>query len=214
MAAGLLRQPLVTSGTSSSWLVASTQGLSIDSAETWDELAERVDAVPPDAKVRGMFLSEVHRLVPRLVKSRPRYIPFSMYPVGEYMHALLRAARARHPHKTPASALLELGFGVYSLFASSLAGTAILAAASSDFTRVCHAAPKAYAVTLNPGTVKVVTVSANEAVIQLRDVWVFPEIFHTGIWLGAMQACNLHGRIEVVRRSPCDADYHMDWRRR
>jgi uncharacterized protein (TIGR02265 family) len=195
-------------------LVASTEDLNVESTETWDSLSERIEIVPAEAKVRGMFLSEVHRLVPRLVTSRPRYIPFTLYPVREYMQLLVRAAWARHPSKPASSALLELGFGVYSLFASSIAGTAILAAAGSEFVRICKAGPKAYAVTLSPGEIKLGAISANEATIQLRDVWVFPEIFHTGIWLGAMRACKLRGRIEVTRNSLCDVDYRMSWERR
>src|SRR5579872_1878940 len=190
-------------------LFATTDDLHIESSETWESLAQRIETVPTEAKVRGMFLSEVHRLVPRLVTSRPRYVPFTLYPVREYMQLLVRAARARHPSKPAASALLELAFGVYGLFASSLAGTAIMAAAGSDFLRVCKAGPKAYAVTLSPGEIRLGELSANEATIRLRDVWVFPEIFHTGIWLGAMRACKQRGSIEVTQVSLCDVDYHM-----
>jgi uncharacterized protein (TIGR02265 family) len=193
--------------------IASSESLKVDHPETWEDLEARIAKVPPDAKVRGMFLSEVHRLVPRLNATRPRYIPFTMYPVREYMGLLLRATRARHPSKPPASALLELGFGVYSLFAESLAGTAIMAATNSDFARVCQAGPKAYGITLSPGSINVVHVGANEAMLQLRDIWVFPEVFHTGIWLGAMMSCKVRGTIEVTRWSPCDVDYHMHWRR-
>ena len=76
-----------------------------------------------DAKIRGMFLSEALRLAPRLVKSatqQTRYVPFSLYPVQDYMRLLLRIAAARSPSKSAGTALLELGFGVYSQFASSI----------------------------------------------------------------------------------------------
>jgi len=188
----------------------------IDAADDWPDLAARIDAAPEDAKVRGMFLSEGLRLAPKSVKSnvRTHYVPFSLYPVREYMQLLLQIARARYHSKPAASALLELGFGVYSQFASSIAGAAIFATVEQDFRRVCELSPKAYSVTLKPGGTEVVYAAPNDAVVKLRDVWVYPDIFHAGIWLGAMDACGVSGSIEVRRHSLSDVDFHMHWQQR
>jgi hypothetical protein len=59
-----------------------------------------------------------------------------------------------------------------------------------------------------------VRAAKGEALVRLRDVWVFPEIFHCGIWLGAMDACDARGSIEVTSHSPCDADFMMRWEQR
>jgi uncharacterized protein (TIGR02265 family) len=134
--------------------------------------------------------------------------------VSEYMDLLLRIARARSASKSAATALLELGFGVYSQFASSIAGTALFSVAQLDFKRICELSPKAYSITLKPGRTEVIRASTNEAVVRLRDVWVYPDIFHAGIWLGAMDACRVSGTIEVKRRSLNDAEFHMQWQSR
>jgi uncharacterized protein (TIGR02265 family) len=214
----LLRSQAVLSNirVASDPLLASSNGRSIDAADDWVDLAGRIESVPEDAKIRGMFLSEALRLAPRLVKSniRTHYIPFSLYPVREYMRLLLRIARARYHSRPAASALLELGFGVYSQFAASMAGTAIFAMAQLDFKRVCELSPKAYSVTLKPGRTEVVHAALNDSVVKLREVWVYPDIFHAGIWLGAMEACGVTGSIEVIRHSLSDVDFHMKWQRK
>jgi len=127
---------------------------------------------------------------------------------------LLRIAAARSPSKSAATALLELGYGVYSQFASSIAGTAIFAMAQLDFRRVCELSPKAYGVTLKPGGTEVVHAGPNDAVVRLVQVWAYPDVFHTGIWLGAMEACGASGTIEVKRRLPSSVELHMHWTQR
>jgi uncharacterized protein (TIGR02265 family) len=186
----------------------------IDMDDDWDALRARIELTPQDAQIRGMFLREVLRLEPRAAGSQTRYIPFSMYPVRDYMTLLLRAAQIRSPLRPPAHALLELGLGVYSLFASSLTGFAIFSVAQLNFARVCEVASRAYGVTLKPGRAELAHASKGAAVIQLRDVWVFPDIFHCGIWLGAMEACHAVGSIEVTRQSLCDVDLSMRWEQR
>ncbi len=196
-------------------ITVSTDDRAITSSEDWDSLESRIEATPPTAMIRGMFLREVLRLAgPRAAASEARYVPFSLYPVRDYMSLLLRTAKARHPGHPAPRALLELGLGVYQLFASSIAGTAIFSVANVDFKSVCELSPKAYTVTLKPGRARAVDVSHGKATIELRDVWVFPEIFHTGIWLGAMDATRTRGRIEVTRHSLCDVDLHLTWDRR
>jgi len=198
-------------------LRASSRARTIDATDDWDDLEARIALVPADAKIRGMFLSEALRLAPRLVKSatqQTRYVPFSLYPVQDYMRLLLRIAAARSPSKSAGTALLELGFGVYSQFASSIAGTAIFAIAQLDFRRVCELSPKAYGVTLKPGGTEVVHAGPNDAVVRLVHVWAYPDIFHTGIWLGAMEACGASGTIEVKRCLPSSVELHVHWKQR
>lgn len=185
-----------------------------DATEDWDDLAARIAATPAHHTVRGMFLSEVQRLAPRALSSKARYVAFSLYPVREYMRLLLETAQMRYPSKSPATALLELGSGVYSLFASSLAGTAIFAVVGQDFKRGCELASRAYSVTLKPGIAKARRIAESESAIELRDVWAFPDIFHAGIWLGGLEACNLRGSIDVTRRSLCDVDFEIRWQPR
>jgi uncharacterized protein (TIGR02265 family) len=179
--------------------------------DTWDDFAARVEAAPSWAVIRGMFLREVLRVEPRVPSPRPNYVAFSLYPAREYMQLLLDTARIKYPNKTPANALLELGLGVYSLFARSMSGMAIFSMAGSNFSRICELSSKAYSITLKPGDACVAQSEPGYALVQLRDVWPFPECFHCGVWLGAMQACNVRGTIDVTRLGSSDVDFAIKW---
>jgi uncharacterized protein (TIGR02265 family) len=183
----------------------------LDSAETWETLRARIDETPPDTMIRGMFFRTLMKSAPNVASAR--YVPFSLYPVREYMELVLQTARSRWPEENPATAVLRAGGGVYSLFASSLAGSVIFSVADVDFRRVVELSPKAYGVTLRPGEIEVLSVADNEAVLRMRNVWPFPDIFHAGIWLGAMDSFNVTGEIEITRQSLCDVDYKLTWNR-
>lgn len=190
----------------------SSESRAVSVPYTWDELASRVIAAPEDARIRGMFLREIARLAP--ASSRRPYVPFRLYGVREYMQLLLDTAQVLHPRLSPASALIEVGLGVYSTFASSLAGLALFSATGSDFGRTCELCSRAYAMTIKPGDARLLRSGNDFAAVQLRNVWPFPEIFHCGIWLGAMRACRARGTIEVTSYvdHPCDADFVLNWR--
>jgi uncharacterized protein (TIGR02265 family) len=212
MGAGALAQQGLSSNTKAyPRLYTSSESRKIDSTARWEDLAARIDLTPPDAKIRGMFLREAIRLGGRAAANERNYVPFSLYPVRDYMALLLRIAIAKSPSKSAANALLDLGLGVYPLFASSMTGVAIFAVAHVDFRRVCELCPKAYNVTLKPASATTVHATNSEAIVQLRKVWIFPEIFHAGIWIGAMHTTKVKGSIEITQHSPCDVDLHMRW---
>jgi uncharacterized protein (TIGR02265 family) len=202
-----MKQPLVARVGSS----LSGDVCSIDADDDWDDLEARIEATPASAMIRGMFLNAVMRLVGAKAAEHRRYIPFRLYPAPEYMRLLLSAARSRFPRRSAADALLALGLGVYSVWASSLAGTAVLAVAGRDFRRICELAAKSYEITLSPGHAQAVRVGEKEAIVQLRDVWIFPDIFHAGIWLGALRTTGLSGTVEVTRHSLSSVDFHVRW---
>jgi uncharacterized protein (TIGR02265 family) len=182
----------------------------IEAEDSWDELRARIGLTPGDAMVRGMFFSELLRSAPGVKVESRRYVPFSLYPVREYMALILQVAAARPEKLSPATQVLRTGCGVYSHFASSLAGTAIFSIAR-DFKRVVELAPKAYGVTLKPSQIEVAKLADGEALVCLRKVWPFPDIFHAGIWLGAIETFGGEGEIEVTRRSLSDADFLIRW---
>lgn len=192
-------------------LVASTETATIDAHDEWAQLAARVDATPESAEIRGMFPRDLLRTVPQLKSPRARYLPFSNYPMSEYLDLILRAAHYKYPTLTPANAILRLGLQIYSLFASSMVGNAIFSIANMNLQQMIERAPKAYEVTLKPGELRVTRSTPTEAHVELRNVWAFPDIFHAGIWLGGMGTCKARGFIHITRHSPCDVDFLVRW---
>lgn len=183
-------------------------------AGPWAEYAARIEEAPESGTVRGLFFSEILRLVPPLRASRrPRYLPFSKYPLREFMQLLVDGARVARPAESPESALSALGLTVYTTFASSMAGASLLASPAFQEGRVLELAPRAYPLTLEPGRVEVVSYGIDEAVVKLRDVWPFPESFHRGVWLGAMRALGVTGSVDVIRHGWCHVDFHVRWTR-
>jgi uncharacterized protein (TIGR02265 family) len=183
----------------------------IDAEDGWEQLRARIEQTPSSAMVRGMFLSELLRSAPASgVQASRRYIPFSFYPVREYMELILRVAQTRRDKDSPATAVMRTGSGVYALFAASLAGTAIFSIAR-DFKRVVELSPKAYSVTLQSSAVEIVKAEPQAASVRLRGVWPYPDIFHVGIWLGAMEAFRVDGEIVVTRHSLSEVAFDLSW---
>ena len=183
--------------------------VAISSDATWQSLEAQVARVPADAMIRGLFMRDALRSL----ASPPsrRYLPFGRYPLTEYLPLLLQAARESHPDDSPANALMKIGLTVFPVFASSLAGSAIFSVAGDDFISAVRLAPRAYSVTLDPGSIAVDELGPEEVLLRLRDVWVFPEVFHAGVWLGAMDYYQVHGTIDIERHSPCEVDFHLRW---
>lgn len=181
-----------------------------ESTDSWDDLRARILQTPPSATVRGMFLSELLKSAPTAGIEVKRYIPFTLYPVREYMELILRVAQPRAGSLSPATAVMRAGCSVYATFAASLAGTAIFSIAR-DFRRVVELSPKAYSVTLKPSSVEILQLEPRLATVRLHGVWPYPDMFHVGIWLGAMDAFGVDGEIAVTPLSISEVELQMSW---
>lgn len=181
-------------------------------AEIFSEYAQRIAEAPEVGCVRGMFFAEIVRLVPTVSTSvRARYLPFSMYPLREFMQLLVEGARTMAPSKNPEDALRELGQSAYATFASSMVGISLLSGAGDDATSVLTLLPRAYAMLFDPGTAEIVSHGKHEALVKLRDVWSFPESYNVGVWLGALDVLDVDGTVDVIRHSWCNVDLHVRW---
>lgn len=179
--------------------------------DAWEEHRERIALAPESGTVRGLFFRDILRLAPQLQATRARYLPFSSYPMREYMALLLDGARAAFPGQPPAAALRRMGHGVYEAFAASLAGSALFGIIQHEYIRVLELTPKAYPLTMTPGNVEVHFESDTHAVARLREVWPFPESFHLGIWEGAYRVLSVSGEVQVVPLTRSSVDLHLRW---
>ncbi len=165
--------------------------------------------------VKGMFLNFVldfaHAQGARNVV-HPRWIPFKSYPVSEHNALVDEVVQAVLPAATTAEAHRILGAEIYARFRETMVGTALLAAAGSDWNRVILVGPKAYEVSITPGSVEVELLRPGSAVVKLRDIWAYVDTLQLGIWEAAMKRCGAEGTIEVLGISRCDADFLVEWR--
>jgi hypothetical protein len=73
-------------------------------------------------------------------------------------------------------------------------------------------ASKAYAISLTPGSARLVRSSNNRTVLELREVWNFADCYQVGVMEGAMAAFRVEGT-DVARAGgrPCDVVLVMHW---
>lgn len=185
------------------------------SQDPWKEYAARIADAPESGTVRGLYFAEILRLAPMLRSMhQQRYVAFSKYPLRDFMQLLIDAGRTVHASKTPEQALYTLGLTTYSTFASSISGMALLSSIGIDIERVLDLVSRAYPLALEPSRVELVSRGIGEAVVQLRDVWTFPESYHVGVWLGGMDILGLTGEVDVIRHNWSSVDFHLKWRRK
>ncbi len=182
----------------------------------WNEpldIEQRLGQTPADATLRGVFFQAI---VDRLkAHGRPApvtYSGFVRYPVREYLELAVRSARELHPNEPLREGLRRVGRGVYPAFKDTMAGAAIFAFANNDFARVAALAQKAYELALTPARVGLRDLGHNHLVVELRDVYTFPDCLQIGVWEGAMAACSVEGTVALKLYSLCDADLEIEWR--
>lgn len=186
----------------------------VEASDPWQEYVSRIAEAPETGTVRGLYFSEIMRLAPWLRgTARRRYVPFSKYPLREFMQLLVDAGRQAHPSKSPHEALRLLGMTTYSTFASSMAGVSLLSSVSIDIERILELTPHIYPLAIEPARIEIAHRAPGEAIIQLRDVWTFPESYQVGVWLGGMSFVGVDGTIDVIRHGWCNVDFHLRWTR-
>jgi uncharacterized protein (TIGR02265 family) len=187
--------------------------------DMWAPLAleERLQALPAAANVKGMFLSNIADLVEQRSgkrPGRPRYVGFKSYPLREMIELLPQAAELAYPGLPAREGMRRLGRLAYPTFASSTVGRVVMSIAGEDPRAALHVAPKAYRLIGNAGTASVVDSGENEAILQLRGVWGWPDAYNVGVHEGALDALGVFGEVLVRVHSLCDVDLLVSWRPR
>jgi uncharacterized protein (TIGR02265 family) len=181
-------------------------------SDAYLEHVERIQHAPESGVVRGLYFLDLLRAAPHIAAPRKRYIAFSNYPMREFMQMVVNAARAAHPAAAPQEAIRRLGFGVYDVFANSLSGSALLSVAQRDFIRVLDLAPRGYELSVEPCKVTIEAEGHNgRALVQLRELWTFPEAYHVGLWQGMLAALGIEGTVTHEVLSPSAVDLQIKW---
>lgn len=175
---------------------------------------ERIARAPEDGSVRGLFLQIVADEL--AARGKPplgarQYSGFARYPLREYMKLVVAAAPLLHPGLPLREGLRRIGRAVYPAFKDTMAGSAIFAFAGRDFARVAGLAQKAYGVAVAPGEVSVREPGPRHVVVELRQIYNFPDCLQVGVWEGAMGVCGAEGQVQIKVHSVCDVDFEIQW---
>jgi uncharacterized protein (TIGR02265 family) len=175
----------------------------------------QIALTPESGVIKGLFFQDILDMCAAgqatLPGARPRYLPFIDYPMREYMTLLVTAAGVLHPREPLRNGLRRLGRFAYPTLAGTLIGRAIFGIAGHDFGLILSLASRAYGVSLKPGEVTLVERAAGRGVLQLRELWNFPDTYQVGVIEGGLIAVGLRGKVLVRVLSPCDVDFEVTW---
>jgi uncharacterized protein (TIGR02265 family) len=170
---------------------------------------------PEEGAIKGLYFQDIlgtaASVHAKLEAPRSRYLPFIDYPIREYMALLVSAAKAVHPREPLRNGLRRLGRTAYPTLAGTRLGRAIFGIAGRDFGTILALASRAYGISVKPGEVSLVERTGTRGVVQLRDLWSFPDTYQVGVFEGALIAVGLRGEVKVRVRSACDVDFEVTW---
>jgi uncharacterized protein (TIGR02265 family) len=183
----------------------------------WDaplDAARVVNAIPPGARIAGMFflalLDGAERRQVELPFPRERYLPFGFYPVSEFAPLLVEAAQRFHPELSLRRGLRRIGRVGPTAFLSSTLGKVTLGASEGVHAAV-SAIASTYGINLRPSRCDVKETHPRSMIVSLEDVPYFLDSHHVGVFEGTLEFAGVQGTVQVRKRSDVSADLRLAW---
>jgi uncharacterized protein (TIGR02265 family) len=168
----------------------------------------------PALPSKGMFLSCVTRLAKeRSGKDigRPHYTAFKDYPSKEWLELLPECAKLAFPHLPLRSALFEIGAHVYTTFAESTIGVVVMSVAGRDVHAALKLVTRAYDSVGAEGRVKLAELEERRAVVEMRNLWDYPDCYQPGVLAAGVRAYGETPRVRIREHTKCDVDIELTW---
>lgn len=180
-------------------------------------MTERLAGAPTDGLVKGWLCQSIIENAKRhgvdLVLGH-RYFGFKDYPVREYLELLAQAAVTVRRDEPAQKTLRVLGHGVYESFSQSLFGKVIMAGlgkghegARTGLRLIAHV----YKRTSNHAVAHFTELSDDMALVELSNVWSFPDAYHVGIFEGAARGFGGDVKVDIEKRSLSEASLKFQW---
>lgn len=178
------------------------------------DLAAHLRLAPAESTVKGMFLQQIVEAA--LAASgtrlgRGEYSAVKDYPLHEWLELLVRGAGLTHPDVPVREGLRRLGQRCYPMLAESMIGKILVSVAGNDINAILRVAPRVYRVSSTIGAVEVSFLEPQRAIIQLREIWDFPDAYQVGIYEGGLRALGRSGEVRVRVLGPASADLELVW---
>lgn len=178
------------------------------------DLPAALDAIPPDAKIAGMFVeplvAEARRIGAKLPSARERYTTFAFYPLRHHATVLVEACAAVFPRLSQREALRKLGRGAPRALLASTLGRVTLGSVEGVHEMLL-ALLKTYPINLPSSRTEVLEATRTGAIVRLESVPFFLDSHHVGVLEGTLRHAGVNGRVEVCVHSPSDADFRCTW---
>ena len=183
----------------------------------WDEpldVARALAAIPQEATIAGMSFQALATGADRrqvdLTIPRPRYVPFSFYPVREFAPLLVEAAALFLPHHSLREGLRRIGKAGPEAFLGSTLGRVTLGASEGVHATV-SAIAKTYAINTRPSRCAVLETAPRSMTVALDDVVYFMDSHHVGVFEGTLEHAGVLGSVRIRHRGPTAADLLLEW---
>lgn len=183
----------------------------------WSEpidLGALLRVAPVTPTVKGMFFQqmvEAARAASGVAPGRASYSTLREYPLHEWLELLVRSAELAHPGVPVREGLRRLGHGSYAMVSESMIGKVLIGAVGNDLGALLRVAPRVYRLTTTIGSAEVSFLEPRRAIVQLRDIWDFPDAYHVGIYEGGLRAMGQSGEVRVRVHGPASADLELRW---
>jgi len=170
--------------------------------------------IPEDATISGMFPSalaiEARRRGFALPSARPKYVPFSFYPLREHARLLVETSHRFYPKLPLRQALRHLGSYAPKAMAASTLGRVMFGTVGGA-QEMITAMVKAYPLNTRPCEVSIVSSGPGYSIVKMKDVHHFLDSHHVGAFEGVFKHVGIEGRVLVAQRGTAAADFMLEW---
>jgi uncharacterized protein (TIGR02265 family) len=131
------------------------------------------------------------------------------YPGRELLEVLVEAATLAFPEVPLREGLRRLGHQVFPAVKGTAAGTFLFSVAGSNVRAALGLTSRAYALFGSHARAELSAVADDTVIVELRNVWSFPDCYHVGIFEGGVSAFGGRATVAVCRHSDCDVDLRI-----
>ena len=183
------------------------------------DLVHRLEAVPPSAQVRGLYLKSLDAVVQRA--GRPglyreyfageRWSAIRMYPLRDYMIRLAVAGASLYSLERLHRGMHDVWRTNATTFASSLLGRTMLRLLSHDPVRLTEQGLAARRQTFQYGHWEIVRHGPRAIEMVYREEYIWIESAIAGGAVGAFEACGIEARLETKLLNRFDGSTTITW---
>jgi len=183
------------------------------------DIAERLEVVPPSARVRGLYMKSLESVLQRAGRVRlyqeffrnERWSPVRMYPLRDYMVRLAVAGASLYSPERVHDGMRDVWRTNATTFASSLLGRTMLRLLSHDPVRLTEQGLAARRQTYQYGHWEIVRHDTRSIEMVYREEYIWIESAIAGGALGAFEACGIDAKIETKLVNRFDGSTLVTW---
>jgi uncharacterized protein (TIGR02265 family) len=195
------------------------QSRAVELLAPYCDIADRLEAVPPSARVRGLYLKSLEGVVQRAGKSDlyqrhfagERWSPVRMYPLRDYMTRLAMAGASLRGVENVHAGMHDIWRTNATTFATSLLGRAMLRLLSNDPVRLTEQGLAARRQTYQYGHWSIVRHGTHSIEMVYREEYIWIESAIAGGAVGAFESCGIQARFETKLINRFDGSTLISW---